>query len=380
VNASGSCVKALVIVAFLLGLSACGSNSSERSVTSRQNLGSDRNLVLIDAETGKVDRSFPDANDTVVSAIVDKHGGWYVAGRFTHIGDVKSRWLAHLNGDGTLDSAFAPDLPAGTIAVYPITASGNVVYANTGSNIAALDAKTGRRIWAISVVGATGLALGNGVLYVGGISTRIDGAHREAVAALDPSTGKPTPWSVRGWGSFSPTISPIFVADGAVYLGGNFTQIGGVRDSCDVAAVSAKMGHTIWVPKKTGPCGTGSDVENVIVSHGQVLVGRYHGGFLSFDIHTGRVLPWSNEIQGAAFPLAVSGNKVYLGGHPGTLSGSFSGVGRKRVNNLTAVVLPSGVLTSWRPKLGKCVYLYAIAVSGRKVLAAGSFSSPSSCD
>jgi hypothetical protein len=89
------------------------------------------------------------------------------------------------------------------------------------------------------------------------------------------------------------------------------------------------------------------------------------------------VLPWSSEIDGTALPFAASGNTVYLGGRPGSLPGGFHGVGGKVVNNLAAVTLPSGRLKNWHPKLGRCVYVSDIAVSGRKVLVAGSFNSRS---
>jgi hypothetical protein len=348
-----------------------------------QKLKSHRNLVLIDAKTGKVDRSFPDTGGglyrgDVTGVIADGHGGWYIAGGFARVGGVKRPGLAHLNRDGTLDRRFVPDLPKGSVGVQSVAFGDNSVYANTVFSVIAVNAKTGKHRWSTRVGPIDGIAYGYSGLYIGGSITKVDGVHRRAVAALDPSTGKPKPWRVGGWGGeFPPTVSPIAIANGNVYLGGGFTRIGGVPVSCDVAAVSAETGRTTWVPKKQGACSGGSDVESIIVSHGQVLTGSYHGGFVAIDIHTGRVLPWSHTFDNAAYPLAVSGNTVYFGGRPGSLPGGFSRVGGKAVNNLAAVVLPSGKLKNWHPKLAKCVYVADIAVSGRKVLVAGGFTNRS---
>jgi hypothetical protein len=65
---------------------------------------------------------------------------------------------------------------------------------------------------------------------------------------------------------------------------------------------------------------------------------------------------------------------VYLG----AADAGVTRVGGKRANSLASVVLPKGMFTNWRPNLGRCTLVGAIAVSGRKVLVGGSFS-PQSC-
>ncbi|MGA9761100.1 MAG: PQQ-binding-like beta-propeller repeat protein [Gaiellaceae bacterium] len=333
-----------------------------------------RNFVLVDAKTGKVYYP-PDVRGGVVeSAVTDGRGGWYIAGNFTRVGKVKRPGLAHLNPDGTLDRAFMPDLPEGTApGGFNATFGANSVFAAGGSSsragavVFALDGRTGRRRWSTWKSGAP-LSFGNGVLYVGGYSDKI-------VAALDPKTGKPTAWKVRGWSS-EPLVSVITVANGAVYLGGEFKKVGGVPVPCSIAAVSAKTGKVIWVPRKINACSTDFEINSLVVSHGQVLTRIVHdfssARFVSIDVKTGKILPWSNEI-GDADPLAASGDTVYLGA-----SGGFSNVGKARVNNLAAITLPSGTLQDWSPNLGKCVSVGAAAVSGQKVLIAGHFA-PRTC-
>ncbi len=347
-----------------------------------------RNFVLVDAKTGKVYYPPDVRGGPVDSTIADGRGGWYIAGGFTRIGKVKRPGLAHLKADGTLDRSFVPDLPAGTMPSgggEAIAVGANTVFAAVGysrSWVVALDARTGRRRWSISSSG-TNLAFGNGVLYVGGTFSEIGGARREAVAALDPATGKPTAWSVRGW-SPEPGVGAIAVANDAVYLGGSFTRVGGVRVSCGVAAVSAKTGKTIWVPNKARACVAGPNIGAMVVSGGQVLTaGDANQGFVSIDLRTGDILPWSKSI-GKVRPLAASGSTVYLGGIPSARDplnpnpSGFWNVGKTRVDNLAAISLPDGTLENWFPKLGKCDSVWAAAVSGQKVLLAGDFT-PRSC-
>ncbi len=369
-------IALVLLLVFVLAPTAggCGGSAS-RTPT--------RNFVLVDAKTAEVFYPPDVRGGSVDSVVADGHGGWYIAGSFTRIGKVKRPGLAHLNPDGTLDHAFMPDLPAGTApgGFGAITFGANSVFAAGGSSsrsgavVFALDSRTGRRRWSTWNSGFP-LAFSSGVLYAGWSSDKI-------VAALDPATGKPTAWSVRGW-SPEPGVGAIAVANDAVYLGGSFTRVGGVRVSCGVAAVSAKTGKTIWVPNKARACVAGPNIGAMVVSGGQVLTaGDANQGFVSIDLRTGDILPWSKSI-GKVRPLAASGSTVYLGGIPSARDplnpnpSGFWNVGKTRVDNLAAISLPDGTLENWFPKLGKCDSVWAAAVSGQKVLLAGDFT-PRSC-
>jgi outer membrane protein assembly factor BamB len=342
-------------------------------------------LFLIDTKTGKADRSFPDADEPPIRAVSDGRGGWFIAGNFSRIGRVRRPGLARLNSNGMLDDSFVPDLPKKASGVL-VAVAGKVVYADyakqsgvsTAFGIVALDASTGRRLWLTRASGGIGeIDYGNGVLYVVGIFSKIGGVARHSVAALNPANGKPTAWKVQG--RSLPSVNAVTVARKAVYLGGDFTEIAGRKTTCGVAAVSPKTGRTIWVPSRKAKGhfgGCTQDVDSIIVSHGQVLVGSKE--FASFDLRTGLILPWSKRVFNIAYPYAISGKTVYLGGDNGYL---FR-VDGKRVNDLAAISLPSGKLTNWRPKLGRfgrCVSVFDLAVSGRKLLATGGFSRHS-CD
>ncbi len=219
------------------------------------------------------------------------------------------------------------------------------------------------------------LAFGNGVLYVAGGPWRDGRVVRDNVAALDPRTGKLTPWRV----NLPPAlagIEAITTGNGVVYIssGGaaGFKRVDGLKRPLGIAAVSPRTGRpTAWSPKHGNEP---DDAYSILATHGQVLVGGKFG-FAVYDARTGSDLRWRNHLSGSsavANEFAISGNTVYLAA--GTAYAGFNRAGGKRVNNLAAVRLPEGTFTDWRPILGRCVDVSSIAVSADKVLVGGVFS------
>jgi outer membrane protein assembly factor BamB len=370
----------LAITALLVALPAASSSSST-SKTQTQAETTYHTLALVDAKTGKIDSYLPDPDSQEPTSVVsDKKGGWYVSGSFTHIGEMTRNGLAHLSRDGVVDPAFVPDLP-GEVDPGNIFLHGRVLFlADISKGVFALDARSGKRLWHTSVRGddpVFGLAFGNGVLYVGGAFGRIGGVARSGIAALDPTTGKPTPWRVRLTSDFGPVVTSVVVANGLVYFGGDFSTVNGLKRELDLAAVSPRTGRpATWAPREKDITWNTNDegfyeVHDILVSHNQVLVGSSHGGFAAFDARSARGLPWSARIVGYAFPLALSGDTAYLGGNT---DHGFTRAGGKSANNLVSVVLPEGRFTSWRPDLGRCTDVYAMVAYGGKVLVAGYFS------
>jgi len=368
----------LALSTLLVALPACGSGSSTSSKTRTQAEPAFHTLALVDATTGTLERFLPDTDGQGPTAVdSDRRGGWYVGGRFAHIGNVLRRGVVHLRSDGSIDPTFVPDLPK-DMAISPIFFRAGVVYVGDfdGKGVFALDAKSGKRLWHTS----TGddpvycFAYGNGVLYAGGTFVRIDGVARHGVAALDPTTGKPTPWRVRVLGDFRPLVASIVVANGLVYFGGDFTTVNGLKRELGVAAVSPRTGRpTAWAPKRTGAARSLGGIASILVTQGQVLAGSVdrEGGFAAFDARSARALLWTKRLKGGAWALASSGNTAYLGG---ASENGFTRAGGKPANNLVSVVLPKGRFTDWRPDLGRCTTVDAVAVYRTKVLVAGWFS------
>ena len=234
-NAIGGAVAFFIAVALLLAIVSCTSNSPTSS-TSPKSLPP-RELVLVDAKTGAVNRDFPDIDteDAVLAAVADGSGGWYIGGGFKLVGKVPRNGLARLRSDGSLDLEFAPRLPRDA-AVVTIARHGSVVYVGgvfeggIVGGVAAFDARSGRRLWQFSIPSLyqiNALAFANGALYVAGNFVRIGGVARNAIAALDPRTGKPTAWRVNF--STSASVTAFAIDHGIVYLAGGFDAIDGAK-------------------------------------------------------------------------------------------------------------------------------------------------------
>lgn len=355
-------------------VSSCTYTSSTRtnSNTLAGNMP-ERSLVFIDTKTGALDLSFPDAYGAT-SVIADGSGGWFVGGNIKRVGETARNGLAHLRSDGSLDSVFVPRMPKRDY-VYSILLHRNVLFVACDTlGVVALDAKTGKKLWRVSTNRdrVTSLAYWKGVLYVGGAYKHIGGARRSGIAAIDPATGKPTPWHVRTSGIAASVAMAI--GKGVIYLGGGFNSVDGKKTPLGVAAIMARTGRvTPWIPRRKNGAGYFRDANSILVTHGQVLIGSVDEGFAAFSTSTGYALRWPERLEGNVWALAVSGDTVFLGGSPDS---GFYRVGGKSAHSLASVVLPKGWFTNWRPNLGSSPGIYGLAVSGPKVLAAGHFSVP----
>jgi hypothetical protein len=95
------------------------------------------------------------------------------------------------------------------------------------------------------------IAVAGGRVYVGGYFTRIGGAARRSLAALDPRTGRASSWNPSPGGN-QPSVSALVLSGSVVYVAGDFTSIGG-KGRVGVAAVDAASGRIgPWDPRTDG--------------------------------------------------------------------------------------------------------------------------------
>ncbi len=209
-------------------------------------------------------------NGTVNVIVSDGSTGFYVGGAFTTVGSVTRNRLARFAYDGTLDTAFNPDI---------------------NNSVSAL-------------------ALGHGVLYVGGAFTAVNGGTtRNRIAALDPATGVATSWNPNA----DNTLSALTTLGSYVYAGGVFTNIGGLARS-NIAQLDNSAGNA------TGTWNASATATSVLslVNDGASTV--YVGGNYSIMGSAGRThlaaLPsgatatatsWNPSPTGQIDVMAVSG-------------------------------------------------------------------------
>jgi hypothetical protein len=115
-------------------------------------------------------------------------------------------------------------------------------------------------------------------------------------------------------------VRAIRIADGVIYLGGDFTALR---------------------PPGAAP---GTDT-----------VGRAHAAAL--DARTGRLLRWNPRVNGRVYAIALRGKRVFLGG-------SFTSVGGRSRSNLAAVGRRSGHVKPWNPGADARVHAIRLTSSG----------------
>lgn len=207
-------------------------------------------------------KKVPVINDTVYAAEPDGKGGWYIGGDFTMINDTPRNRIARINKNGTLH----PWNPGADDTVRTIVKSGATLYvggefttiASTArDNLASFTAASGELTgWDPSIGGAADtvyvVRVANGFVFVGGNFTSVGPATpstRIGICSFNASTGALTSWDP---GQIS-AISAMMVNGTTVYVGGIITNIGGqVRQNIaalDADPESANYGDaTSWYP------------------------------------------------------------------------------------------------------------------------------------
>jgi photosystem II stability/assembly factor-like uncharacterized protein len=135
----------------------------------------------------------------VLAAAPDGNEGWYIAGSFNSVGSTARQHIVHIDKDGLVDSAFAPN-PDGVVRAL------------------AFDSENKR-------------------LYVGGDFTRIGDRDRPYLAKIDTDTRAVMDWSASLDG---PVHALTLTADATVlYVGGAFARVNGNSDAAGVVALAA---------------------------------------------------------------------------------------------------------------------------------------------
>jgi hypothetical protein len=271
--------------------------------------------------------------------------------------------------------------------VVALAVNGDVVYAGGAitnavdweprGGAAAIDLATGRVApWNPSIVGLFSqrvAVVGNSV-YLAGAFSSVDGVPRENCAAVDATTGALLPWNPGnvytlvplgdrlygggfkipfiGWyvDYFAPLdletgfsnswidypshgVETVMPTDTALYVGGDFWNIGSVARRM-FAAVDPVTGTVLpWAPSITQGYGTGyatfamAGREHVVYLSGRFIQmgGAPRDGLAAVDASTGAVLPWAPEPDDLVLALASTGNTVWAGGRFGVIGGVARG-------------------------------------------------------
>jgi trimeric autotransporter adhesin len=264
---------------------------------------------------------FPKVAGSVSAVLPDGQGGWFVGGRFSAVGGRPHVNLARVLPDRTV-ADWSPD--------------------PEGSPFQTISAQV------------SALARAGDTLYVGGIFTNVGGEPRQAVAALEATTGRVLPWDPQllNTSEGGASVSSIAVMGDTVFVGGAFEQVGGSARA-NLVALSGRTAEVLdWLPET-------DRYVNLVRRDGSVLYvagefssigGHARSGLAAVDAHSGEVLAWNPAVERPPYDdfayktmdIVCANGTVYLAGRIATVNGeSRTGV--------AAVDSASGAIRTWNP-------------------------------
>jgi hypothetical protein len=346
--------------------------------------------ISLDSLTGKAPDGFTyeEINDYVYAAVSDGNGGWYIGGSFTQIGPYTRNRLAHILANGEI----SPWNPNANGTVYALALSGSTVYVSgffttiggqTRNRLAAIGTDGSLQAWDPNASSAAlALAVNGSTVYAAGYFTSIGGVARNRLAAIDISNSCLTAYSPSCLQSWNPnandSVNALAVSGSTVYVGGDFTTIGGTARNRLAAIDVGGTCLTAYSPsclQSWNPDANGT-VYALAVSGTTVYVG---GAFTTISatarnrlaaIHTdGSLQSWNPNANATVNALAVSGSTVFAGG-------LFTTIGGQTRNRLAAIGT-NGSLQDWNPNANAGVE--ALAVSDTTIYVGGNFTCFGNC-
>ncbi len=258
---------------------------------------------VVDVAGKSFGAAFPDVVGSVTVAVPDGAGGWFLGGDFDSVGGQPRRNLARVDAAGSV-TAFDPS-PNGVV---------------------------------------NDLALASGRLVVGGAFTSIAGQPASGVASLTPAGALQWGGAVTGGAVRTVAVS----ADGAlVYVGGDFSQVGGVvfRRLAGLDSATGQRASTFAVGTPNQP------VNDLVVRPGGslLLVGSFTAVGGTSRVRIAEVDGATGALGALSVSINNTVNDVEVDEATGTayVAGSFGTVGGVSRNRLAGISLTgAGSVTS----------------------------------
>ncbi|MBP9159588.1 MAG: T9SS type A sorting domain-containing protein [Flavobacteriales bacterium] len=250
-------------------------------------------------------------NGPINTVVSDGHGGWYIGGSFTQVGDQVRRGLARIDSIGNVLPFFEN-----------MTSSWEPLIPNTGSAGIPQD-----------------LALQNDKLYMGGIFDRIGPMHL-CSGVVNSSMGEVFSASAS---ANATVLSSVPDGTGGWYIGGEFTEVGG-EERIGLARLNADGSLNGWNPGTNGKVKSMALRGNTLYLLGGFtnVAGSIRQHLAAIDVTTGLAKNWDPGIDNTNGVLCVSGSTLYVAGPFLTVAG----VSR---NGFASFDLTNGLITPWSP-------------------------------
>ena len=208
------------------------------------------------------------------------------------------------------------------------------------------------------------LYLKDNVLYVGGDFTSIGGQSRNRLAAIDLATNSVT--------SFNPnvdgTIRTMVMSDNILYIGGSFTSVGGQARS-KLAGIDITTGLVTNFSADANDVVYALQIRNNILYVGGSFTsigGQSRNRLAGIDLTTGSVTSFNPNANNTVRAMILRDNILFLGGE-------FTNAGGQTRNKAAAIDVNTGVATNFNPNISGTTY--ALAIGDGIVFLGGAFSS-----
>ncbi|NVO02900.1 MAG: T9SS type A sorting domain-containing protein [Bacteroidetes bacterium] len=360
--------------------------------------GQPRNFVSkLNNITGAADLTWnPNASDRVL-AIAISGSDIFLGGDFKSIGGLIRTGIAKLNNiTGAADPIWNPNAYnlCGNPYYRSIVISGNDIYAGGNfyyiggqlrNGIAKLNKFNGLAdtIWnpnpSDSVFGGSSLeinsiAIKGSDIYVGGDFTKIGGQLRNNIAKLNNTNGE----ADVTWNPNTDTFVCTFAINGSnIYVGGDFWNIGN-QARVVLAKLNCSNGvvDSIWNAHFVH--NASYKIYSIAINGSDIYVG---GSFATLNGHTRNNIAKLNEVSGAVDPtwnpningivrsILINGDDIYVGGYFNYIGG-YASNGIAKLNNYDGAADPYWILNS-----NNITNVNSIVISGSDFYVGGDFNS-----
>lgn len=194
---------------------------------------------------------------------------------------------------------------------------------------------------------------GQGGWYIGGTFTEVGGIQQKSVAHINGDKTLDERW--RPILNDGAVVNAIQIYDEAVIIGGNFTQVSSANRNNLASVNKYNGGITGWNPNVDGTVNTFTITNNILYVGGkfQNALGSARANAAAFDMDNGTLQPWAPPFDGEILTLH------YTEGLGAILAGGFFrnvyGVKRQYI----AAVDLSGALLQWNPSADGVVRAFA---------------------
>ena len=327
--------------------------------------------------------------DGRVSELVPTSAGVVVAGSFTTA-------VAPSGASRPARSIALWDPESGRFADWPVAVAGEVLAAAVDGdtlylggdfttvngaarrNLAAVRLSTGTLLpWSPRAFGQVEtLAVRNGSIYAGGVFTQIEDATAitttNRIARLGADGSLDRTWTGSIAAGDRVRVLLLTADGGGLYIGGDFTELGGSSAYGRLARVGTGATATIDTTFRSGNNNNNgrSPVFDLALVGSSLLVasGGGGGGCTRQDAATGRTT-WSHHGTGDVVAVRALGPFAYCGGHFSGVD-SFGGLDR---NKVAEVSLSTGGVTDWAPRVNSAMGVWTMASTASALVVGGDF-------